>query len=46
MNIEESKDFLVSTASLKEVRTFSRGVFEKINLPQDWPKLEELILKE
>mgnify|MGYP005749662725 CR=1 FL=1 len=35
MNIEESKDFLVSTASLKEVRTFSREVFEKINLPQD-----------
>ena len=31
MNIEESKDFLVSTASLKEVRTFSREVFEKIN---------------
>ena len=35
MNIEESKDFLVSTASLKEVRTFSREVFEKINLPQE-----------
>ena len=28
MNIEESKDFLVSTASLKEVRVFSREVFE------------------
>ncbi len=42
MNIEESKDFLVSTASLKEVRTFSRGVFEKINLPQD--QKDELVL--
>ena len=35
MNLSESKDFLVSTASLKEVRVFSRDVFEKINLPQD-----------
>ena len=35
MNLSESKDFQVSTASLKEVRTFSRDVFEKINLPQD-----------
>ena len=42
MNIEESKDFLVSTASLKEVRTFSREVFEKINLPQD--QKDELVL--
>ena len=42
MNIEESKDFLVSTASLKEVRTFSRQVFEKINLPQD--QKDELVL--
>ena len=31
MNLSESKDFLVNTASLKEVRTFSRDVFEKIN---------------
>ena len=31
MNLSESKDFLVSSASLKEVRTFSREVFEKIN---------------
>ena len=30
MNIEESKDFLVSTGSLKEVRVFSREVFEKL----------------
>ena len=42
MNIEESKDFLVSTASLKEVRSFSREVFEKINLPQD--QKDELVL--
>ena len=42
MNIEASKDFLVSTASLKEVRTFSREVFEKINLPQD--QKDELVL--
>ena len=42
MNIEESKDFLVSTASLKDVRTFSREVFEKINLPQD--QRDELVL--
>ena len=42
MNLSESKDFLVSTASLKEVRTFSRDVFEKINLPQD--QKDELVL--
>ena len=42
MNIEESKDFLVSTASLKDVRTYSREVFEKINLPQD--QKDELVL--
>ena len=42
MNIEESKDFLVSTASLKDVRTFSREVFEKINLPQE--QKDELVL--
>ena len=42
MNIEESKDFLVSTASLKEVRVFSREVFEKLNLDEDLK--EELVL--
>ena len=41
MNIEESKDFLVSTASLKS-RSFSREVFEKINLPQE--QKDELVL--
>ena len=38
----ESKDFLVSSASLKEVRTFCRDVFEKINLPQE--QKDELVL--
>ena len=42
MNIEESKDFLVSTASLKEVRVFSREVFEKLKLEQDLK--DELVL--
>ena len=42
MNIEESKDFLVSTASLKEVRVFSREVFEKVDIEQDLK--DELVL--
>ena len=42
MNLSESKDFQVSSSSLKEVRTFSRNVFEKINLPQD--QKDELVL--
>ena len=42
MNLSESKDFLVTSASLKEVRTFSREVFEKINLPQE--QKDELVL--
>ena len=42
MNLAESKDFPVNTASLKEVRTFSRDVFEKINLPQE--QKDELVL--
>ena len=42
MDISESKDFLVSTASLKEVRVFSREVFEKINIPQE--QKDELVL--
>ena len=32
----------MSSSSLKEVRTFSRDVFEKINLPQD--QKDELVL--
>ena len=42
MDISESKDFIVSTSSLKEVRMFSREVFEKINIPQD--QKDELVL--
>ena len=42
MNLSESKDFLVSSASLKEVRTFSRETFEKINLNQELK--DELVL--
>ena len=42
MTLSESKDFLVNSASLKEVRTFSRNVFEKINLDQDLK--DELVL--
>ena len=42
MNLSESKDFLVNSSSLKEVRIFSREVFEKINLPQD--QKDELVL--
>ena len=42
MTLSESKDFKVSSASLKEVRTFSRDVFEKINLPQE--QKDELVL--
>ena len=42
MNLSESKDFQVNSSSLKEVRTFSRDVFEKINLPQD--QKDEVVL--
>ena len=42
MNLAESKDFLVNSSSLKEVRIFWREVFEKINLPQD--QKDELVL--
>ena len=42
MNLSESKDFPIKTSSLKEVRTFSREVFEKINLDQDLK--DELVL--
>ena len=40
--ISETKDFPVSASSLKEVRTFSRDVFEKIDLPQE--QKDELVL--
>ena len=42
MNLSESKDFLVDAASLKEVRVFSRDVFEKLNLKNDLK--DELVL--
>ena len=42
MDISESKDFLVHTASLKEVRTFSMDVFDKLNLNNDLK--DELVL--
>ena len=40
--ISETKDFPVNASSLKEVRTFSRDVFEKIDLPQE--QKDELVL--
>ena len=42
MDISESKDFLVHSGSLKEVRTFSRDVFDKLNLDKDLK--DELVL--
>ena len=42
MDISESKDFLVHSGSLKEVRTFSREVFEKLKLDNDLK--DELVL--
>ena len=35
MLISESKDFIVSSASLKEIRTFSKDVFAKKDIPQE-----------
>ena len=42
MHLSESKDFHVSSSSLKEVRAFSRDAFEKIDLPQE--QKDELVL--
>ena len=42
MNLSEAKDFVVSTASLKEVIDFCREIFYKINLPQE--QKDELVL--
>ncbi|MDB9718407.1 ATP-binding protein [Candidatus Pelagibacter sp.] len=42
MTLSESKDFVVNSSNLKEVRIFSRNVFEKINLPQE--QKDELVL--
>ena len=40
--ITETRDFIVNSASLKEVRSFSREVFEKIKINQDLK--DELVL--
>ena len=40
--ISEQRDFVVSSASLKDVRSFSREVFEKVNIEQDLK--DELVL--
>ena len=42
MNLSESKDFLVISSSLREIRIFSREVFNKIEIPQD--QKDELVL--
>ena len=42
ISINEHKDFRVHSSSLKEVRNFSRDVFEKLNLNQDLK--DELVL--
>ena len=41
-SISEQKDFLLNSASLKDVRSFSREVFEKANIDQDLK--DELVL--
>ena len=41
-NFSEKKDFLVRASSLKDVRSFSREVFEKFNINEDLR--EELVL--
>ena len=40
--ISEQRDFVVSSSSLKDVRNFSREVFEKVNIEQDLK--DELVL--
>ena len=42
-NISEKKDFVVSSSSLKDVRSFSREVFSKVNLNQDNTDLDDEI---
>ena len=41
-SITEQRDFVVSSSSLKQVRSFSREVFEKVNINQDLK--DELVL--
>ena len=40
--ISETREFIVNSASLKEVRDFCREIFDKINLPQE--QKDELVL--
>ena len=40
--ISEQRDFAVSSSSLKDVRSFSREVFEKLNINQELK--DELVL--
>ena len=42
MNFNESKDFEINSASLKEVRTFAREAFNKSNVSQE--QKDELVL--
>jgi anti-sigma regulatory factor (Ser/Thr protein kinase) len=42
MNIKDQKEFSVDSASLKDVRAFSRDVFEKFKIDEDLR--EELVL--
>ena len=42
MNLTETKDFIVHTKSLKEVRVFSREVFDKLKLDNELK--DELVL--
>tara|TARA_Y100000591_G_scaffold297879_1_gene289236 strand:- start:708 stop:1139 length:432 start_codon:yes stop_codon:yes gene_type:complete len=42
ISINEQRDFVVSSSSLKEVRSFSRMVFEKLDINQDLK--DELVL--
>ena len=42
MNITESKDFLVSSSSLKEVRDFAREIFSKSTILES--QKDELVL--
>ena len=37
-NLSEKKDFLVNSSSLKDVRSFSREVFEKFKINEDLEK--------
>ena len=42
VNISEKKDFLVDSSSLKDVRSFSRDVFEKLKIEKELK--DELVL--